>query len=45
LMLAARNVTGVELATGESVNTYQLLQFDKLVFTRDAFEKIEQRLS
>jgi ribosomal protein L4 len=38
-------VPGVELATGASLNTYQVLRSDKLVFTRGAFENIEQRLS
>jgi large subunit ribosomal protein L4 len=45
LQLASRNVPGVELATGASLNTYQVLRSDKLVFTRGAFENIEQRLS
>jgi large subunit ribosomal protein L4 len=45
LQLASRNVPGVELTTGESLNTYQLLRSDKVVFTRGAFENIEQRLS
>ena len=45
LMLASRNVPGVELTTGDSLNTYQVLRSDKLVFTRGAFENIEQRLS
>jgi large subunit ribosomal protein L4 len=45
LLLASRNVPGVEVATGDSLNTYQVLRSDKLVFTRGAFENIEQRLS
>ena len=45
LTLASRNVSDVELAISEVVNTYQLLRFDKLVFTRGAFERIEQRLA
>ncbi len=45
LQLASRNVPGVELTTGESLNTYQVLRSDKVVFTRSAFENIEQRLS
>jgi large subunit ribosomal protein L4 len=45
LLLASRNVPGVELTTGDSLNTYQVLRSDKLVFTRGAFENIEQRLS
>jgi large subunit ribosomal protein L4 len=44
LMLASRNVPGVELTTGETLNTYQVLRCDKVVFTRGAFENVEQRL-
>jgi large subunit ribosomal protein L4 len=45
LTLASRNLPHVELATSESLNTYQVLRFDKLLFTRAAFEKVEQRLT
>jgi len=45
LSLASRNVPDVELATGDSLNTYQVLRFGKLLFTRGAFEKVEQRLA
>ena len=45
LSLASRNVPGVEVTTGEALNTYQILRSDKLVFTRGAFEKVEQRLA
>lgn len=45
LMLASRNVANVHLTTSESLNTYQVLRSDKLVFTRGAFEKVEERLS
>jgi len=45
LQLASRNVPGVELTTGDSLNTYEVLRSDKIVFTRGAFENIEQRLS
>ena len=45
LVLASRNVPNVELTSGESLNVYQVLRFSKLVFTRDAFEKVEHRLS
>jgi large subunit ribosomal protein L4 len=45
LALASRNVPQVELATSDSLNTYQVLRFDKLLFTRSAFEKVEQRLA
>ena len=45
LSLAARNLPQVELTTGDVLNTYQVLQFDRLIFTRGAFEQIEARLS
>src|SRR2546423_7049488 len=45
LALASRNVAHIEVATGDSLNTYQVLRFDKLLFTRSAFEQIEQRLA
>jgi large subunit ribosomal protein L4 len=44
LELASRNIPNIELTTGELVNTYQLLRSDKLVFTRGAFQKLEERL-
>ncbi len=44
LRLAARNVSAVDTASGEDLNTYQVLKYDKLVFAREAFEKVEQRL-
>jgi large subunit ribosomal protein L4 len=45
LALASRNVANVELAASDSLNTYQVLRSDKLLFTRSAFEKVEARLS
>ncbi len=45
LTLASRNVPGVTLTTSESLNTYEVLRQDKLVFTRGAFEKVEARLA
>lgn len=45
LNLASRNVPNVSLTTSESLNTYDVLRPDKLVFTRSAFEKIEARLA
>lgn len=44
LRLASRNVPGVDFATGETLNTYQVLRSDKLLFTKPAFEQVEQRL-
>jgi large subunit ribosomal protein L4 len=45
LSLASRNVPDIELATSDSLNTYQVLRFGRLVFTRSAFEQVEQRLA
>jgi len=45
LSLASRNVPNVSLTTSESLNTYDVLRSDKLVFTRGAFEQVEARLS
>src|SRR3954463_4357017 len=44
LTLASRNVQDVELTTSDILNTYQVLRSDKLVFTRSAFEKVQERL-
>ena len=45
LLLASRNLPRVALTTGESLNTYDVLRPDKLLFTRSAFEKVEARLN
>ncbi len=45
LALASRNVPRVEVAASDSLNTYQVLRFDKLLFTRTAFEQVDQRLA
>jgi large subunit ribosomal protein L4 len=45
LTLASRNIPNVALATSDSLNTYDVLRPDKLVFTRGAFEQVESRLS
>jgi len=44
LQRASRNVENVEVTTSDFVNTYQLLRSDSLVFTRGAFQKLEERL-
>jgi large subunit ribosomal protein L4 len=44
LTLASRNVPDIELTTSDVLNTYQVLRFDKLIFTQGAFEKLEDRL-
>ncbi len=45
LSLASRNLPNVTLTTSESLNTYDVLRPDKLIFTRGAFEKVEARLN
>ena len=44
LARASRNVQGVELTNPQSVNTYQVLRYDNLLFTRAAMEALDQRL-
>jgi large subunit ribosomal protein L4 len=45
LTLAARNICGVTLTTSDSLNTYDVLRPDKLLFTKSAFENVEARLN
>ena len=44
VVLACRNLPQVEVTTSAALNTYQVLRSDKLLFTRGAFEQVEQRL-
>src|ERR1035438_8306731 len=41
LTLASRNIENVTLATSDSLNTYDVLRPDKLLFTKSAFDKVE----
>lgn len=45
LVRASRNLAYVEVTTSDTLNTYQVLRSDKIVFTRGAFEKVEERLT
>jgi len=45
LTLASRNLPDVALTTSDSLNTYDVLRPNKILFTRGAFEKIESRLA
>ena len=45
LTRASRNIAKVALATSESLNTYDVLRPDKLLFTKGAFEKVADRLN
>ncbi len=44
LQLASRNIPWVEVTTGESLNTFQVLRYDRLVFTRRGWAAVDQRL-
>jgi large subunit ribosomal protein L4 len=44
LSLASRNVPKVDLATADGLNTYQVLKPAKLLITKDAFDKLAERL-
>ena len=43
--LSARNIERVRSTTSDSLTTYEILWPDILVFTRDGYEKFEQRLN
>jgi large subunit ribosomal protein L4 len=45
LSRASRNIVGVTLTTGDSLNTYDVLRPDKMLFTKGAFEQVEARLN
>ena len=45
LSLASRNLPKVTLTTSDSLNTYDVLRPDKLLFTKSAFEKVSDRLT
>ena len=45
LRLGSRNVPGVDTETGATLNTYQVLLYDKLIFSCDSFQAVEGRLS
>jgi large subunit ribosomal protein L4 len=45
LTLASRNIPTVTLSTSDSLNTYDVLRPDKLLFTKSAFEKVSDRLT
>jgi len=45
LVLASRNLSHVEVTTSDFLNSYQVLRSDKLLFTRDAFDQLQARLT
>ena len=44
IRLATRNLQKVELITSNELNTYHTLRSSKLLFTRDGFARVEERL-
>ena len=44
LKLASRNLPTVQIELADSVNTYELLRFDKIVATKAGFEKLAARV-
>jgi large subunit ribosomal protein L4 len=45
LVLSSRNVPGVTVAADVNVNIYDVLYHDKIVFTRDAINALQEKLS
>lgn len=45
LFAASRNIPYVDLITADLLNTYDVLKNDKLVFSKAAFAKVEERLT
>ncbi len=45
LTLASRNLSQVKVTTSDTLNTYDVLRPDKLLFTRSAFEQVQARLT
>jgi large subunit ribosomal protein L4 len=44
LILSSRNVQGVTVASNANINVYDVLYHDKIVFTKDAINALEERL-
>jgi large subunit ribosomal protein L4 len=43
--LAARNMQDVEVVSADNMNTYQVVRYPQVLITKDAMEKLEQRLA
>jgi large subunit ribosomal protein L4 len=44
LALATRNIANLEVANPQSLNTYQLLKYKNVIFTRGALQTLDERL-
>jgi large subunit ribosomal protein L4 len=45
LVLSSRNIPGVTIATGSNVNIYDVLYHEKIVFTKEAINALQEKLS
>ncbi|MEY3284344.1 MAG: ribosomal protein [Acidobacteriota bacterium] len=45
LVLSSRNLSGVKVSAGVNVNIYDVLYHEKIVFTREAINLLQERLS
>lgn len=45
VLLSTRNIPYVGTTTSESLNTYDTLKYDRLLFTKEAFEGVQSRLA
>ncbi|NBO64881.1 MAG: 50S ribosomal protein L4 [Acidobacteria bacterium] len=45
LVLSSRNVPGFKVSTGVNVNIYDVLHHEKIVFSRDAINLLQEKLS
>jgi len=45
LILSSRNLQGVKIASGVNVNIYDVLEHEKIVFTRDSINVLQERLN
>ncbi len=45
LVLSSRNLPGVKVTAGVNVNIYDVLYHEKIVFTREAINLLQERLS
>ena len=44
LELSSRNIAGVEMLYGPEVHPYHLLRYDRVIFTKDALDKLQSSL-
>ena len=44
VQMASRNIPNVEVTTAEGVHTYQVLRYPRMLISRDAMVKLEERL-